>query len=94
MMEIVIKISEDDYEKMKWTSVKNGAKEELDYMRELILGGTLLPKGHGDLKDSEKLKNAFIIWSMAVQGNFTNADIASIIYNSPTIIEADKESEV
>jgi hypothetical protein len=56
-----------------------------------IKNGTPLPKGHGDLKDAEKLKNAFIIWSMAVHGNFTDADIASIIYNSPTIIEADKE---
>ena len=56
-------------------------------------GFQVLPKGHGDLKDTEKLKNAFIAWSMAVHGNFTDADIASIIYNSPTIIEADKESE-
>lgn len=53
----------------------------------------VLPKGHGDLKDTELLKNAFIAWSMAVQGNFTSANIASIIYNSPTIIEADKEVE-
>lgn len=56
-----------------------------------IADGTPLPKGHGDLKDAEKLKSAFITWSMAVRGNFTDADIASIIYNSPTIIEADKE---
>lgn len=50
-----------------------------------------LPKGHGDLKDADKLKHAFIKWSMAVQGFFTDSDIASIVYNSPTIIEADKE---
>ena len=58
-MEIVIKISEDDYEKMKWTSVKNGAKEELDYMRELILDGTPLPKGHGDLVDRDDINRRF-----------------------------------
>lgn len=61
------------------------------YVNHAILNGTPLPKGHGDLKDTEKLKNAFIAWSMAVQGNFTDADIASIICNSPTIIPADKE---
>ena len=56
---------------------------------EAVRDGTPLPKGHGDLKDAEILKHAFVMWSMAVQGNFTDADIASIIYNSPTIIEAD-----
>lgn len=39
-MNIVIDIPEEEYEKMKWTSVKNGAKDEIDYMRELILSGT------------------------------------------------------
>ena len=53
-----------------------------------------LPKGHGDLKDVNKLKHAFIKWSMVVQGTFTVFDIANIVYNSPTIIEADTESEV
>lgn len=55
--------------------------------------GTSLPKGHGDLKDVDNLKHAFATWSMAVQGNFSDVDIASIIYNSPTIIEADKEGK-
>ena len=58
-----------------------------------IANGIPLPKGHGDLKDVDNLKHAFVIWSMAVQGNFTDADIANIIYNSQTIIEADTESE-
>lgn len=59
-----------------------------------IKNGIPLPKEHGDLKDVEKLKSAFIAWSMAVQGFFTDSDIASIIYNSPPIIKADKtESE-
>ena len=53
----------------------------------------ILPKGHGKLLDADKLKHAFIKWSMVVRGFFTDSDIASIVYNSPTIIEADKESE-
>lgn len=58
-----------------------------------IRNGTPLPKGHGRLIDANNLKHAFISWSMAVQGFFTDFDIASIVYNSPTIIEADTESE-
>ena len=56
-----------------------------------LVNGTPLPKGHGDLKDADTLKHAFVMWSMAVQGNFTDADIANIVCNSPTIIEADKK---
>ena len=65
-------------------------------LAEAVRDGTPLPKGHGDLKDADKLKHAFIKWSMVVQGSFTDYDIASIVCNSPTIIEADKaeESEV
>jgi hypothetical protein len=86
-MKIVIKISDEDYKAIAKGYLPYGA------IAEAIRNGTPLPKGHGDLKDAEKLKNAFIIWSIAVHGNFTDADIASIIYNSPTIIESDKESE-
>lgn len=87
-MKVVIDISEEDYQNLK-------AKDKLDdiylnYYEKLIANGIPLPKGHGDLKDVEKLKQAFIKWSMAVQGSFTDSDIASIVSNSPTIIEADK----
>lgn len=68
-------------------------QELCDMLIEAFNNGTLLPKGHGDLKDADKLKDAFIKWSMAVQGNFTDSDIASIVYNSPTIIESDKKGE-
>jgi hypothetical protein len=86
-MQIVIEIPESVYETIKEEEVGN-------VVYKAIKNGTPLPKGHGDLKDSDKLKNAFIKWSMVVQGCFTDSDIASIVYNSPTIIEADKsESE-
>lgn len=39
----------------------------------------------------DNLKRAFAMWSMAVQGYFSDIDIANVICNSPTIIEADKE---
>lgn len=94
-IELVIKIPENTYHQIQ-------ALVRADYFEHDICGnsmrrianGTPLPKGHGSLKDADKLKRAFVMWSMAVQGNFTDADIASIIYNSKTIIEADKaESE-
>lgn len=89
-MQIVIEIDEDAYKEIK-KIVADG--NEMCFMQKLIANGTPLPKGHGDLKDADKLKHAFIKWSMAVQGSFTDLDIASIVYNSPTIIEADKESD-
>lgn len=90
-MKIVIDIPEEDYHFVK-KQVANGISIT-NPLKICIANGTPLPKGHGDLKDTEKLKNAFIAWSMAVHGNFTDADIASIIYNSPTIIKADKEGD-
>lgn len=64
--------------------------QDYSCLAECVRRGIPLPKGHGDLKDTEKLKKAFITWSYGVHGNYTDADIANIIYNSPTIIEADK----
>lgn len=93
-IELVIKIPEEEYRWIKKSDNSNFADvAEKKCMLHAIKNGTPLPKGHGDLKDSNNLKHAFITWSMAVHGNFTDADIASIIYNSPTIIEADKEVE-
>ena len=89
-MQIVIDIPEKLF-----NIAKDGMLNDIQSM--FICGsvsqGTPLPKGHGDLKDVDNLKHAFVMWSMAVQGNFSDADIASIICNSPTIIEADKEME-
>lgn len=90
-VKLVIEIPEDVYKaRQHWVSNPKRMIDEVDIA---IANGTPLPKGHGDLKDVEKLKTAFIIWSKAVQGNFSDADIASIIYNSPTIIEADEVSK-
>ena len=96
-MKIVIDIPEDTYNYMisrcKYQNKDDSGLSEFEKAGIAIKNGTLLPKGHGDLKDVDKLKNAFIKWIMAVQGSFTDSDIASIVYNSPTIIEADKEGE-
>ena len=93
-IELVVKIPKEVYRYAKRYNVSSMlAIKEIDICMNAIANGTPLPKGHGDLKDADKLKHAFIKWSMAVQGSFTDSDIASIVYNSPTIIEADKEQE-
>ena len=88
-MQIVINIDDKIYEGLKRKDKFNDIF--LNYYEKLITNGVVLPQGHGDLKDINNLKHAFIMWSTVVQGNFSNADIASIIHNSPTIIEADKK---
>jgi hypothetical protein len=92
-MQIVIDIDEKRYKDILRISTVQ-LKGRTPTLEQVIANGTPLQKGHGDLKDVDKLKDAFIKWSMAVQGFFTDSDIASIVYNSPTIIEEDKtESE-
>lgn len=86
-IELVIKIPEEDWKFLKESDGCRWSRQII----ESVINGIPLPKGHGNLKDADKLKYAFVTWSSAVQGNFSDADIASIIYNSPTIIEADKE---
>lgn len=50
-VKMVIEISEDDLEAIKYLKVKGWAsRHEL-----LILNGTPLPKGHGDLIDRDKI---------------------------------------
>ena len=87
-IELLIKIPEDDYEKIKRTSIKNGAKDELDYMRELILSGTPLPKGHGRLIDAEYLKQDMIRYGWHHVDCTVHEYVEDML---PTIIEADKE---
>lgn len=86
-MQVVIEIPEEEYKIIK------NRKGPMVWVEHLIKNGTPLPKGHGELKDVDNLKSAFVMWSTAVKGNFSDADIASIIYNSPTIIEADRKVE-
>ena len=81
-MKLVIDISENYYEILKY-DVEHGN----DYKPiVLIANGTPLPKGHGDLIDrNEVIKSLF--------DYFNGKTIGQCIDNTPTIIEADNESE-
>ena len=76
-MEIVIKIPDGVYQK-----VNDGEADEFTsaYVVGAVLDGTPLPKGHGDLIDSTKLR-------------YKVDEDGKILITSETIIEADKESE-
>ena len=88
-MQIVIDIPEDDYRR-----VQDG-RASVAMMRNAIRNGTPLPKGHGALKDTDKIRIVRTPGS-AVDEN-TEIIICAIkqyINQLPTIIEADRaESE-
>jgi len=82
-MQIVIEISERDYELMKASICKSSS----DF---IILNGTSLPKGHGRLIDADEMKTMKNIQS----ANFNAVELIRLwIDNQQTIIEADTESE-
>ena len=67
-MKLIIDISEEDYKRVS-------------AMVDMIRNGTPLPKGHGDLIDSNVL---------CEQYEKTNGDLYQALDLTPTIIEADK----
>lgn len=95
-MQIVIDISEDDYIK-----VQDG-RASVSMMRKAIRNGTPLPKGHGRLGDLDALEEEIINGIKA--GNYEEGyetfahindmdDCVECVKYTPTIIEADEESE-
>lgn len=109
-MQIVINISEEIYKNIQSKSVEIQAEGYT--IENAILNGTPLPKGHGALKDFEKLyadmsereelarqrvidtpSNSPCYMRYVAQLNERTA-FKEMLYDAPTIIEADKvESE-
>jgi len=88
-MQIVIDIDEDDYKRIQDTSDVFNSLTSRTYSA--IRNGTPLPKGHGRLIDADELKRI-------IQGNdvlnMTGFNVRICDINAtPTIIEADTESE-
>ena len=83
-MKIIIDISEEQYEIIK-ELVKNQNRvcPEADSAEKIILNGTLLPKGHGDLIDRTKVIKSLFDYH---NGKKT---IGQCIDDVPTIIEAE-----
>lgn len=101
-MQIVIDITEKDYEKIRETSFventeimfKQSSEDRKGTMMlfrviDAIKNGTPLPKGHGRLIDADELKEH----KYHDNHRYENAVAVAYIDWAPTIIEADKESE-
>lgn len=75
-MEIVIKIDEKDYQ-----SLKDG---HIPFtVLDVIMNGTILPKGHGRLIDADELIESTLCKTFGLR----SVDIE----NAPTIVEAESE---
>ena len=86
MQEIVIKIPEGlkkDFETEQWTALS------CVEMKNALINGTVLPKGHGRLIDDDRISLSGIHFK-------TERDHATMIgrlNSAPTIIEADRSEE-
>lgn len=84
-IELVIKIPEEEYE-----MIINSEDCGLHTLTRAIAHGTILPKGHGALKDTDKIED--ITWQEPYYRDALNvlSEIRDKIRNQRTIIEADK----
>ena len=88
MQEIVIKIPEEMWEKVKDGYVPLGISKYLK-------NGTVLPKGYGRIIDYGYVVDAIDDWVNAEEYRYTNATyyLRRRIANVPAIIEADRSEE-
>ena len=85
-IDLVVKIPEGlkkDFEAEQWTALT------CMEMKDALMNGTPLPKGHGDLIDRDKIEYLKAIHDLK-WGKITAKECATKIrYSAPTIIEAD-----
>lgn len=87
-IKVIVNITKHEWEYLN-KLVENG--DQLGHYERLIVNGTPLPKGHGALKDADKLLET---WYDDFCEFMTQTELDSmnnIIRNADTIIEADKE---
>lgn len=84
-MQIVVNISEEDYEGLKKKDEFNDMY--LNYYEKLIVHGTPLPKGHGAIKDVSQIEIPMC------EDRSYERWVQVAINAAPTIIEADRSEE-
>ncbi len=92
-IELTVKIDADVYTRIFDNGIQDYeiATDDICEMARSLRRGTPLPKGHGRLKDVDKLKTHYVGTEL---GTDLEVYLESTIENAPTIIEADKaESE-
>ena len=77
-VEVVIRLPKEFYKQL----MENKERFCGSRIYDSIINGTVLPKGHGDLKDVDEIER---IWK---KGNY----VRSALLFAPTVIEADRES--
>ena len=89
-MKLVIDIPEEIYYYVdtQWRDIPK-IDSPISIMCNAIIDGTPLPKGHGDLKDADRLLDGF--YEYCKNGDFGYHQAEDLIKSSLTIIEADKE---
>ena len=101
-MQIVIDIDENIFTRLFDNGTDFYDTDDILAMAKAIRKGIPLPKGHGKLKDADKIANEVNDlkdnWNRYgnkyESGRYTSYDYAvDMINDAPTIIEADKESE-
>lgn len=98
-MQILIDIPEVYFEALKKTdeivSGQRSGKTLMSVIYNAVANGTPLPKGHGKIIDYGYVVDAIDDWVNAEEYRYTNATdyLRKRVANTPTIIEADKESE-
>lgn len=83
-MQILIKITEEQYDRIKFMNLLND--DRANYLRSIILNGTPLPEHHGDLVDRYELKRAIV---KDPRKALSLVDLADFVWLAPTIIEAE-----
>lgn len=89
-MQLLIDIPDEMYDTINrgiYSSTYDGK-----IIRDIVLDGTPLPKGHGKLKDENEIKQ--MIEDAKVKNDSSKTFAENIIKFASTIIEANNESEV
>lgn len=88
-VEVVIKIPKRSYE-----SIISYKGKCLGLCDNAVKVGTVLPKGHGALKDYHGIRSEYIRkMSITMSTEFRMSLLCGIIDDAPTVIEADREVE-
>ena len=92
-IELVIKLPQEKYNMIKRNMYCD--INDVNVYKAIIKNGTPLPKGHGKIIDYGYVVDAIDDWINAEEYRYTNATdyLRKRVANTPTIIEADKESE-
>lgn len=96
MAHVIVEIPEDVYgyaKKYNGSSMLTLREEEIGMCMNAIANGTPLQKGHGDLKDMDRIINCNCKNSFSECDTCLDSELCALLNEIPTIIEADKEGE-